>query len=466
MSILESGLAHAGLYADPCQFDKIRQSLPPSMVEEALSSAAVQDQRRGGRLPVAATVGLVIAMALYRPLSIEDVVVRLRLARPGKRTAVAPSAIPQARDRLGHLPMQRLFEMHATAEAHASAGHPEHRWRGLGLYGMDGTSLRTADSPENRAHFGGHSAGSARGPSGYPLVRVVGLMALCSHLLAAIRFDTWSASERFLTRELWSCIPDWSLTIVDRLFLCAADLIGLHREGTQRHWLCRAKSNTRWTVLEQYGPGDWLVEMQVSPEARRKDPTLPRVWRARAIRYHRRGFRPQILLTSLLDPEAYPAAELVALYHKRWELELGWDEIKTHMLDNQWTLRSKHPIGVKQEIWGISIAYNLVRLEMQRVAIEAGVEPTCISFLRVLGLLRDELFWWAVTEGRPLPPYLRALLEELDRLVLRPRRPERRFPRAVKIKMSNFPRKRPTTCPPSPPGAVVENPSDSERKVA
>jgi len=35
----------------------------------------------------------------------------------------------------------------------------------------------------------------------------------------------------------------------------------------------------------------------------------------RAIHYRRRGFRPQTLLTSLLDPVAYPAAEVVALYH-------------------------------------------------------------------------------------------------------------------------------------------------------
>ncbi len=35
--------------------------------------------------------------------------------------------------------------------------------------------------------------------------------------------------------------------------------------------------------------------------------------------------RPQILLTSLLDPSAYPAQEIVALYHEGWELELGQD---------------------------------------------------------------------------------------------------------------------------------------------
>jgi len=46
----------------------------------------------------------------------------------------------------------------------------------------------------------------------------------------------------------------------------------------------------------------------------------------RAIRYRRRGFREQTLLTSLLDPVKFPAQEIVALYHERWEIELGFDE--------------------------------------------------------------------------------------------------------------------------------------------
>src|SRR5262245_10313422 len=59
----------------------------------------------------------------------------------------------------------------------------------------------------------------------------------------------------------------------------------------------------------------------------------------------RRGFRAQTLLTSLLDPVAYPAAEIVALYHERWELELGFDEVKTQTLEREEALRSKTPPG-------------------------------------------------------------------------------------------------------------------------
>jgi len=321
---------------------------------------------------------------------------------------------------------------------HASADAD--RWRGLSLYGVDGSTLRVADSDENRSHFG--VSLSRRGESGYPLVRVVVLMALRSHLLAAASFGPYKPGEYPYAASLWPMVPDNSLTVVDKGFFAATLLIPLARDKQNRHWLIRAKSNVNMRVLKRLGRGDDLVELNVSPQARAKDPTLPRTWVVRAIAYHRKGFRPQKLLTSLLDPERYPAQEIIALYHERWELENGYDEIKTEMLDREETIRSKSPPTVNQELWGILLAYNLVRLEMAAVAKEAGVVPTRISFVGALRLITDEWLWAAVTSPGAIPTRLRALRANLRRLVLPPRRPERSYPRAVKIKMSNYDRKR------------------------
>jgi len=182
--------------------------------------------------------------------------------------------------------------------------------------------------------------------------------------------------------------------------------------------------------------------MKVSAAARRKDPSLPKVWTARAVRYQRRGFPPQWLLTSLLDAVAYPAREIAALYHERWEVELAYDEIKCEMLEREETIRSKSPERVEQEVWGILLAYNLIRLEMERVADEAGVEPTRVSFVTSLHLIRDECIWSASASPGAIPRHLRKLRSNLARFILPPRRSERRYPRAVKIKMSSYPCKR------------------------
>ncbi|MGH7150487.1 MAG: IS4 family transposase, partial [Planctomycetota bacterium] len=326
--------------------------------------------------------------------------------------------------------------------SHASAG--EHRWRGLALYGVDGTTLRVPDSPENREHFGSAGEGP-RGPSAYPQLRLLALSTLRSHLLAAAAFGPYSVGEGTYARSLWAELPEESLCIVDRNFFAADVLLPLSREGMSRHWLIRAKKNLKWRVLKRLGKHDYLVELTVSRAARRKDPTLPERWVVRAIRYQRRGFQPQWLLTSLLDAKAYPAIEIVSLYHERWELELGYDEIKTEMLDREEAIRSKSPERIRQEVWGILLAYNLVRLEMERVAEEAGVEPTRISFITSLHFICDEWIWSASASPGAIPRHLRKLRATLRRFILPPRRPERRYPRVVKIKMSSYP------CKPRPP---------------
>jgi len=432
---LERSLAEVAAFT-PEKFDDVRRNVPQEWLEQALRATGTATVRKR-RLPAIQVVWLVIGMALFRNRAIVEIVDKLDLALPD-RAPVAASAVPKARARLGAEPLAWLFTRSADEWGHASAA--AHRWRGLALYGVDGSTLRVADSDENRAFFGGTK--THRGVSGYPLVRMAGLMALRSHLLASAAFGAYDNGEHSYAAQLWPAVADDSLTILDKGFLAAGVLIPLARDGHNRHWLIPAKSNSRWRILRRLGPRDLLVEMTVSKQACAKDPSLPETWVARAITYQRKGFRPRTLLTSLLDPEQYPAAEIAALYHERWELELGYAEIKTQMLEREETLRSKSPAAVTQEIWGVLLAYNLVRLEMERVADEAGVAPTRISFVAALHLIVDEWLWLAVTSPGAIPSRLRDLRANLKRLILPPRRSERRYPRAVKIKMSNYPRKR------------------------
>jgi IS4 transposase len=210
--------------------------------------------------------------------------------------------------------------------------------------------------------------------------------------------------------------------------------------------LLRTKSTTKDRRLKRLAAGDDLVEFTVNRKARRKDQSLPATFLARAIKYQRKGFRPQTLITSLVDAAHYPAAELRGLYHERWEIELGFGEIKTDMLERLETIRSKSPAAVAQELWGLLLTYNLVRLEMERIAGELDVEPTQISFVAALRHFVEQ-WLWASSTATPgaIPQRLATMRDRLRRFVLPPRRPERSYPRAVKVKMSNYDRKRPPT---------------------
>lgn len=425
------------------------QHLDPAWIEEALLATGTATIRRR-RLPAERTVWLMLGMALMRDLPITEVARQLEVALPGAdgSKTVASSALTQARTRLGADPMEWLFLR--TSEEWADASADRDRWRDLALYAVDGTTLRVADSPANRTHFGGqdsgrHAGGREERMSGYPLMRVVVLMALRSHLLAGASFGPYGVDERSYAKALWETVPDRSLVLVDRGYLQADVLVPLMSTGTSRHWLTRARSTTKYRVIRRLGPGDELVEFAVSSEARRKNPTLPTHFDARAIRYQRKGFQPQLLLTSLVDDRRYPAAELRALYHERWEIELGFGEIKTDLLERLETIRSKSPVAVAQEMWGLLVAYNLVRLEMERIAGELDVAPTRISFVASLRYFVEQWVWASQTQTPgAIPQRLSTMRDRLRHFLLPPRRPERSFPRAVKLKMSNYSRKVPT----------------------
>jgi hypothetical protein len=155
-----------------------------------------------------------------------------------------------------------------------------------------------------------------------------------------------------------------------------------------------------------------------------------------------KGGKEQMLLTSLLDPTKYPAKEIVALYHERWEIEMGFDELKTDMLERNVPMRSQTPQGVRQELWGVLLAYNLVRREMEQVAKEANVSPLRISFIASYRFIRDEFLWCAVARPGAIPAHLKRLRQQLSLFLLPQRRSGRRYPRAVKRKSSQYPSNR------------------------
>lgn len=425
--------------AYPESFQQVREAIEPEWIEEALRVTGTATLRRR-RLPAEQVIWLVLGMALFRDRSIVEVAAKLDLALPGERgVTAAPSAISEARTRLGEEPLAWLFGHTARRWARASADR--HRWRGLALYALDGTCLRLPDSEANRAHYGALSG--RRGEGAYPQTRMVVLMATRAHLIEAAEFGSCGTDERVLAQKLLPSVAERSLLILDRNFVSAATLLGVQRGGEARHWLVRARKDLSYRTCEELGPGDRIVEVKVSTRARQQDPTLPKTYRARALTYRPPGGAEQVLLCSLLDAETYPAAEIAALYHERWEIELGYDEIKTEVLLQEESLRSQSPPGVAQEIWGLLLVYNLVRLEMEQVAQEAGVDPTRISFVAALRLICDEWLWCAVASPGAIPRHLLRLRQELRYFILPPRRSERRYPREVKRRQGKFPRKPP-----------------------
>lgn len=411
-----------------------RERLASQWLEDALGATEKATLRKR-RLPATQVAWLVIGMAMYRNRSIEDVAASLDIALPGIRgVTAASSAVAQARARLGDKPMEYLFDVSADAWAHREAA--KRSWRGLKLFAMDGTTFRLQDTPENRKEFPGKT-----GPAGemsHPIARMVALLAVDARLLLAARIGPFQTGEQTLAEELWNEVPADSLLIVDRLFNDGSKLAGLASDKN-RHWLIRGKKTTAFEVVESLGKGDQLVRIRLSQRAREKAKHLPPEYMARMLTY-RRGKKKQTLFTSLLDSTAFPAHDVVDVYHSRWEIENAYDEVKTEMLEREETLRSKKADGVRQEIWGLLIAYNLIRLEMTAIADEADVNPSRVSFITSLNHIRNEFLWCSVASPGAIPAHLQRLREDLKRYVL-PERRDRSYPRVVKSRGLKYKRK-------------------------
>ena len=206
----------------------------------------------------------------------------------------------------------------------------------------------------------------------------------------------------------------------------------------QKQGACALKPKT----IRKIGRDDRLVRLPVPTYLKRRQPELPDWIEARLITFRRRGFRPISVVTSLVDAEVYTAHELGALYLERWEAELAFRELKIHLANDRVLLRAHRPEHVLQEAYGLLIAYNCVRALMADAGSEAGVSPHRLSFTDCLERVRLALLRFACAPAPDLPQLSRQLLADLAACRLPAKRHGRRCDRAVKVKMSNYPRKR------------------------
>lgn len=386
-----------GRYADA---SGLSRAIDAAWVGQALARTGKASIRRR-KLPAEQVIWLVIALALYRHQSIADVAAHLDLMLPDAvNPEIAKSALTQARQRLGEEPLAQLFAMSA---AHWDERHQGGRtWRGLARYAVDGSTLRTPDSVENRAYFGAQAYPDDLVAS-YPQLRLLTLTALATHLVRDAVFGPYGKNEMVYARGLLDRVPSHSLTVFDKGFFSASLLLRHQQGGDERHWLIPARKDCQWQRLDPH-PTDYRVRMKVSPQARKAEPSLPEFWEARAIETVSRHGKRRILLTSLTDTKAYPARDIAEQYEERWRIETSYRELKQELLGSELTLRSDTPQTVCQEVWGALLAYNLVRLEMAEVANEAEVKPTQLSFTLALHYIRHEWGWMAIESPASCPP--------------------------------------------------------------
>lgn len=420
--------------------------IPQSLRLAVVQAAGVQEQRRR-KLPAELMVVWCVALHLFPRASLAEVLAHLlqglRLLWPDPTFVLATaSALCQARQRLGAQAVVTLF--HQVCRPLATPQTPGAFAFGWRLVALDSTTTTVPDTPANVRAFGRHTNQS--GPVAYPQVLSVYLVECGTH--AIIDAGVWPATtsvHRVAPRFLRSLSPEL-LLLWDRGFHSASLLRAVRDRGVQT--LTRLPSTVAVRTVRDLADGTRLVTLNADHSDqpmvfRLLEYTLNDPLRSADGEIHR-------LLTSLLDPLAYPALDLITLYHERWEIELTIDETDTHLrLPNQ-PLRSRTPVGVVQERYGLFIAHYACRAVIHDAALAHGLDPDRLSFTRSVHLISQAIRDFQQVVEADHPQLYQRLLDDLVQVRL-PRRRNRLNPRVIKCQQSKFPRKRPHHAHPPQP---------------
>lgn len=357
--------------------------LPAARVEAALAEAGGWRDRT---YTPALTLWAFLTQVLSPDRSCRAAVARLAAWLIGRgRRPCSPKTDPycKARRRLPEALLRGLArDTGGDLHRGAAAGW---RWHGRPVKLVDGTTVTMPDTPANQADYPQHGRQAAG--VGFPMARVVALFCLATGaaLDAAMgRCRGAATGESTLLRGLGGCLAAGDVLVGDRQFagwLTIAWCRGLGVDVVMRLHQLRPRDFRRGRRL---GRADRAVRWPrprrprwMSAEEYAALPAELEVRQAR-IDIRQRGFRSRSLtvVTTLLDPGAYPAQDLGDLYRARWHAELDLRSLKVTLgMD---VLRCKSPDMVRKEVWAHLLVYNLIRGVM--AAAGGGAVPRGLSF--------------------------------------------------------------------------------------
>lgn len=329
------------------------------------------------------------------------------------------------------------------------AGDGQYRWRGHRLHVVDGSTDSMPDTPALRTHYGVPAPGGEG--LGFPLAHLMLLMDHRSGLLIDCHDAHVNTHDASVVSAVHPHLRRGDVLLGDDAFGSYTHLALLLRAGLHaimpvhhkrivdfapgRSHVPRAENAAKRSAgkprsrqVKRLGPQDQLVEYFKPP--RRPDWMSEQQWAAvpasicvreirRTVRRH--GFRPitVTIVTTLLDPDAYPADELIDLRLSRWMVETNLRHLKITLgMD---ILKCKTVEGVRKERLMFLLVYNQLRRVMLRAARSQGVNVGRLSFA-------DTLAWLRYGDIAVLP-----------RLVINPLRPGRLEPRVLKRPKKQFP---------------------------
>lgn len=427
----------------PCTLDQLEARLGgflPGLDELTLAGASARERP----FSVRRTCWGFLWQGLHVGASCREVVRQFQAAlalagRPGLDSGT--SAYCQARARLPLALLARALKV--SAQAAERTGLAPATLQGRSLKVMDGTTLTLPDTAANQQKYPQPS--TQKPGCGFPLLHL--LVVQSAHgggILDCASGDRHHGEMRLL-HLVMARLKAQDIVLYDRAagnYVACALLRARHVDLISRV----AARKIDWRKGRRLGPNERLVTWKKGPQRPVYLPpaewaALPQTLLVRVlrVRVEQPGFRTRtlVLVTTLLDPVAYPGAEIIAAYLRRWRLEMCLDDLKTTLgLEH---LRCQSPALIQRELLSRLVLHNLVRAVMAEAAAEHHMPLERLSFKGALDSVRT---FCAASAQATRARQRHSLWAELLRVLaddLVPLRPNRWEPRVVKRRPKSYP---------------------------
>jgi Transposase DDE domain len=419
---------------------RVADAVPPELIQR-LSRAVGHTWRERDLGPGVAT-HLFLQQVLHGNVAVGEL-------RRLSGLSFTDAAYCQARARLPRALLERLQQSVSETLFDTTAVRPTELWHGHRVFLLDGSSFSMPDTPELQARFG-QPGGQAEG-CGFPVAHLMTRFDAATGLLLRTAALPLRSHDLSGVPAMHTDLRRGDVLVGDRAFGSYAHLALCQKRGVhgvfrahqkqiinfrphRRHATAQSRKegqtglpSARW--LKRLGKHDQLVEY-FKPKERpswlteEEYAALPATLVVREVRYaikgRKRRTRVVTLVTTLVDPEQYPAKDLAKLYGLRWAVETNLKHLKqTLHLD---VLRCRTVEGVLKELTLLVLIYNLVRRVMWEAARRQEVAVERISFMDA---------WRWLRHARPG--------DALPALVVNPERPSRAEPRVRKRRPKEFP---------------------------
>lgn len=365
------------------------------------------------------------------------------------RVTISDSALSQRASSIGWKLVDEILPEVLRPLADESR-HPEAFYAGYLLTAFDGTRFNLRNTAAIKAEALKMNCSRGSGEPAFAHLRGLVLVELGLHQPLAATFGWRNEGELTLARRLLARqpLPERSLILGDRLFGTQALLWALKPvlEQSGGAYLLRARAGLKVTREKQLADGSWLVSAEVAePGKFRHKLGILQFREINAMVSFKKGSKPVAirLWTSLLDEKEHPARTLVELYATRWEQELFFRELKSHLHGRHDLLDAQTPETAAQELLAMLLAAALIARQRQAVARRAGVEVLRVSFAKVLhktaALCELLALGEDLIEPKIMGRWIARVLDDMETHALIKKRSGRSCPRTIRQPQKDWP---------------------------